>query len=303
MLSKPILAKCSDRSVRAKTNPICGEPENWFDYDMLSRNSIGVLSFDFFVNWSNLSIPDEIWIKRIIDNQASDLSQKDYVQFYNWIDKVDGKPYMDKLLTFCDKNNISCHYFLFKDNESWKDDPNTIYDICITNPSVNVLSPSGVQSRIKELRNVSVPIGPGGLIYGTSSLEGYLSKTPYFWPGDVDALLIDKNNSVRAIIEYKKHNLNTAIEQQTLMNYRDRDRQKYQSLGLLRDRLQSDDTSLPILMVYYPTNPNIEQIKVERIDGDYDNLSVIKSEVWEIPKAGEKRSQRRYIESLINFIK
>lgn len=303
MLRKPTLALCGDRSRKAKVNPTSGEPDSWLFHEYLNSEGIEVVGFDFFVNWTELSIPNEIWIKRIIDDQITELSHDDFSRFCSWVRNVDGANYVDKLISFCHEHEISCHYFLFKESSSWNDNPKAIYDVCITNPSVKVLRPTDVQAKIKNLRNVSVPIGPGGLRYGTSSLECYLSNTPYFWPGDVDAFLIDNGNKVRAIIEYKKHNLDTPIEKQTLMNYRDRDRQKYQSLALLRDRFNTSDNHVPIIIIYYPTDSNIKYIKVEKVEGIYNDLQVSHSEIWDIPIRGDEKSHYIFTQKLNNLIK
>ncbi|MDZ7362714.1 MAG: hypothetical protein ONB46_18600 [candidate division KSB1 bacterium] len=157
---------------------------------------------------------------------------------------------------------------------------------------------AGEPQRIRKLRGDRVPLGPGGLVYSTSSLECFLSKTADFWPGDADAVLVDGKNLARAILEFKKHNLDTPIENQTLQNYRDRDKLKYQSLGLLHDRLQAAAT-LPILLVYYPTQSHIKNVKIERLAGPYDALHVVDAHVSELPRRSAADSFCRFSEEVV----
>ena len=303
MLRKPTLASCNDRSIKAKVNPTSGEPDSWFDKAYLNQKAIEVVGFDFFVNWTTLSVPNEIWIKRIIDERVTGVSDEDFNKLYSWVRDLDGADKVDKLINFCNANEIACKYFLFKDSNPWKDDPNAIYEICITTPSISILKPSEVQRKIQVLRNVDVPIGRGGLICGTSTLECYLSEKPFFWPGDVDAFLFDRDNKVQAIIEYKKHNLNSPIENQTLTNYLDKDCKKYQSLALLRDKFKkSESRSLPIIMIYYPTNSNVKHIKIEKINGVYNDLKVLHSDVWDIPMSGNEKSKTIFTRKLLDYI-
>ena len=102
------------------------------------------------------------------------------------------------------------------------------------------------------------------------------------------------------ICEFKKHTLDESIDRQTLSRYRDRDKLKYQSLGLLRDCL-STDKNLPILVVYYPTRSHIRQIKIEKIIGRYDDLHVSDTARLPLPKSSDAKSCERFVESLLGM--
>ena len=67
MINKPILAKCDDRKIRARKHPFSGEPEEWLADIYLEPYGLIGLAFDFFVNWNTGSIPNQLWIKRIVD--------------------------------------------------------------------------------------------------------------------------------------------------------------------------------------------------------------------------------------------
>ncbi len=302
MLRKPVLAKCDNRRLTAKINPLAGEPQEWLTTPVLKQRQLRVLSFDFFVNWPRRSIADEIWIKRLVREEISPWPVLDPQVLKDWIEQVDSPETAQALQAFCREQSFTSHYFLFKDATRWETDPQVVVDveIGVSTQSPLLTKPSELRQRIRKLRGGSVPIGPGGLVYSTSSLECFLSKTADFWPGDADAVLVDEKNQARAILEFKKHNLDTPIEKQTLLNYRDRDKLKYQSLGLLRDRLQAAAT-LPILMVYYPTQSHIKNVKIERLAGPYDALQVVVAHLCELPRRSAPDSFHRFSEAVLKL--
>jgi len=303
MLRKPVLAKCDNRRQTAKINLLAGEPLEWLNTPVLKQRQLQVLSFDFFVNWPLLSIADEIWIKRLVREEVSPWPVLDPQVLRGWIEQIDSPETVQVLQAFCRAQRFNAHYFLFKDATRWEADPHVVVDVEITASSQQPLltKPGELRQRIRKLRGGRVPIGPGGLVYSTSSLECFLSKTADFWPGDADAVLVDEKNLARAILEFKKHNLDTPIEKQTLLNYRDRDKLKYQSLGLLRDRLQAAAT-LPILMVYYPTQPHIKNVKIERLAGPYDALQVVDVHLSALPRRSAPDSFPRFSEDVLKLM-
>jgi hypothetical protein len=303
MLRQPVLAKCGDRRLTAKINPLAGEPQEWLNTSVLKQRQLQVLSFDFFVNWPRRSIADEIWIKRLVREEVSPWPVLDPQILMNWIEQVDSPETVQAFQSFCRAQRFRSHYFLFKDATRWEADPQAVVEVEITAPSrlPVVTKPSELRQRIRKLRGGSVPIGPGGLIYSTSSLECFLSKTADFWPGDADAILVDEKNLARAILEFKKHNLDAPIEKQSLLNYRDRDKLKYQSLGLLRDRLQTA-ANLPILMVYYPTQLHIKNVKIERLAGPFDALQVVEAHLSELPRRSAPDSFHRFAEDVLKLM-
>ena len=66
MLNKAILARCDNRTRRANTHPFSGEPEEWVADTYLERHNLEGFTFDFFVNWSNYSISNQLWLKRVV---------------------------------------------------------------------------------------------------------------------------------------------------------------------------------------------------------------------------------------------
>lgn len=302
LLHTPQLAKCSNRSILAKVNPLSGEPEEWFDPQVMALNNLFTLSFDFFVNWNNNQIPNEVWLKKIVDRNAI-WPVTNSQTLLQWINNLESAFRINNLNNFCNVNNFISEYLLFKEQTTdyWHHNPDEIVKFNLSTHNTRIMNPNEIQNDIYNLRGSRPPIGPGGLFYGTSSLECYLSNKPDFWPGDVDDLIVDSNNIPRAIIEYKKHNKNTPIQDQTITNYRNRDRKKYESLGLLRDRLSGSDP-VKIFMVFYSTNPNINQIKIEEIEGTYNNLLPVKSWYLPLPIKNDQNSLNNYCQSIINLL-
>ena len=304
MLKKPILAKCADRTQLAKIHPVAGQPESWFNENLMSSLNLVSLSFDFFINWRRLKVPKELWVKRVVDEKYEPWPNEEAKTLLASIKRVDAERTVDTLSDFCKSYELEPHYMLFKESSNWSRDQFDIADVEITSPElkVSLCNISNIRKRINTLRGGSVPIGPGGLIYGTSSLECFLSKTPDFWPGDVDSILVDYNkaSSIRLICEFKKHTLSDSISFQTLSKYRDRDKLKYQSIGLLRDYL-SIGKSIPIVVVYYPTQMHITEIKIEKIVGTYDNLRVSDTAMLPLPKTSNIKSCEKFVELLLNM--
>jgi len=157
-----------------------------------------------------------------------------------------------------------------------------------------------IQKKIQSLRKRPASIGNAGMIYATSSLEGYLSKQPYFWPGDADCILFDDNDNTLAIIEYKKHTERSKIpfEQQGIHNYIRKDRLKYESLGLLRNRLHTK-----LFVLYYPVQPNIDFVMLEKITGEYNALRAEYTEQIPIPVRGDAKRQQEFAQRILALVK
>ena len=107
---------------------------------------------------------------------------------------------------------------------------------------------SDLKKDIKLLSGGSISIGNKGLVYSTSTLEGYLSQTDAAWPGDADLIVLDKALNPVALLEYKKHTLDTPMRDQKLSNYYpSKDRRKYDRLAILRSFLGEDT---PFINIY-----------------------------------------------------
>jgi len=303
MLRLPVRARCDDRSRLAITHPSSGEPHDWLKPSILQAYDLIGISFGFFVDWRNRSIPDAVWVKRIVQEDCTPWPLTDAIRLQQAIREIDTEGVINALIRFCAKHALRCHYFMFKESTPWSFNPRTIVELEITSvsPQAMLTDVSSIRERIRTLRGRRVPIGPGGLIYGDSSLECFLSHTPDFWPGDVDMLLVDSRSLVHAVLEFKKHTLASPIDGQTVLRYRDRDRLKYESIGFLRDHF-AGSKQLPVLMVYYPTNPSHRVVKLERLVGPANALKPSISEVLPLPMLNDRHSLRRFSDALIRMM-
>lgn len=272
MLRKPVLALTSDRNRMAQMNDYCGNPEDWFDSQPFRDKNLYATSFDFFVDWEANKVCNEVWIKRISDSDT--IHQQGEAELLELIADCDGREKSNRLYLFMVYQHMIEKYMLFRDvpEERWENGEEKVVELNMSryrNGSVTQLDVNEIQQMICQLRKRPAPIGNAGLIYSTSSLESYLSRQPYFWPGDADTVLFDENNEVVAIIEFKKHTANSRIPfaEQKITNYLNRDVLKYKSLALLRDKFQTD-----LYVLYYPIPQDIDYVIVEKLDGTVDEL-------------------------------
>lgn len=307
MLAKPILALCADRNSLAKSAPLHAIPETWFSNEQLAGRNLSALSFDFFVNW-NTNPPEltpVIWIKRLLAPQ------------YSYEDLLKNLPeiiieeftveYLDKLVAFSNKFNLTAQFVIFKDDQNWKDEASTIILVSINrNDKGLTFSPEKVsitefKNLIKKYAGGAVQIGTKGLTYGTSNLECSLATTDAAYPGDADEIILDENINPVTIIENKKHTLGTSIDGQKLSNfYPAKDARKYNRLAILRDYLGSiSNTPVSLINIYYPTTSNEKNGKIEILDGEQGKLFAWKHRIFEIPTKDDPKMFDDTIEHLL----
>ncbi len=303
MFQKPLLARCDNRGVKAKTNPLSGEPVEWFAPQALSKLDLRSLSFDFFVDWVKLVISSEIWIKRIVlPSQSWPILDADIL--YKELVSFDSAQMLADLSHISVRYGLKARFYLFKESTDWEKSPSVIL-MCTLGESGKIESVEEVillelKRKIQSLSGGPVQLGSKGLIYGTSTLECYLSKTDAAWPGDVDLLLYDAALNIRAIIEFKKHTLTSPIENQRITNYYPRpDGRKYDRLALLRQRL---GTKIPIVVIYYPTQENFRIVKIELITGVSGKLSAEKEMAYKLPNKNDNLTSLNFIKAIQDFI-
>ena len=309
MLIKPVLAKCGDRTILPKMAPANASPEEWFSNTFLVTKGLLGLSFDFFINWSTNAVTPIIWIKRIIHPDTayaeiiSDIS--------NILEKEFTLDYLTRFNDFATKNKLSPQLVLFHDNQNWNDTQSSIIIVDILkgnnalqfNPAI--VTVNNFQEKIKEHSGGPVSIGSKGLIYGTSTLECFLSKTNSLYPGDVDMLLLDADNNVLAILEYKKHNLSTPISEERLSKYYpEKDARKYNRLAILKDYLSAfKKEEIPMLNVYYPTRIDRPHGRLELLQGNANNLSSRAFRNFAIPTSNSHEAFTAVLNDLLAGIK
>jgi hypothetical protein len=276
MFIRPFLAKCNDRAIKAKHNAIAGSPEDWFTSLVLSQFGLMSVSFDFFVNWELDEISPEIWIKRLV-NPAYTKHRVSLEDIQNGLDELEGTSFRETFVRFATQNRFSPKFLYWRESNNWHHEQSRIvkisFDAQANCKGADVLNLSMLMDQIRTFSGGPVSIGKKGLFYGTSTLECFLSQTDALWPGDVDQIWIDQNYHPVAILEFKKHNLSTPIQNQCLSNYYPRpDARKYNRLAILRDYFQKE---VPLLVLYYSTNPSVSSIKVEMIRGSIMNLTSV----------------------------
>ncbi len=304
MLRKPTLALTADRTKKAQENHKSGDPADWFDSVWFRRRGIYAASFDFFVNWERETVCDEVWIKRISDTADILLQSKE--ELLRQIAACDGSEKSNSVYLFLKAQGLKEKYMLFEDvkETKWEDGTGRVvmFDISqYKKDALSALNAQQLQEKIGGLRKKQVSIGNAGLIYSTSALEGYLSKKPFFWPGDADTVLYNKANAALAVLEFKKHTARSRIpfEEQKLSNYLEKDILKYKSLGLLRDRLETK-----LFVLYYPIPPDIDTVIIEEIQGAPDQLTAVRRLELPVPLKGDEESQEafagRFIKEALN---
>jgi len=128
---------------------------------------------------------------------------------------------------------------------------------------VKQITISNLKSAIQRHSGGPVRVGSKGLTYGTSAVECYLSKTDAAFPGDADAVIVDMQNRVRCVIEYKKHTLQEPIGEHLMTKYYPRpDGRKYQRLVALAKRYKYfPDQSVPLVVFYYSTRQPVIRLQ------------------------------------------
>ena len=319
MLRKPISALCNNRAHPAPTHPFSGEPDEWLADTYLEPHGLLGLTFDFFVNWTTRTTSNRLWIKRIVNQSFAPwpiTSSRDTSKaaYQNAIYQCDGEGKVKQLCRFATKYGMSCHYFLFQESSDWKNSPSPIVAVSFGEgglvTDVQKVELPFLMERIQTHAGGKVFVGRKGLGLGSSTLECYLAnaRTGAAWPGDADLVLVDSNSTPHAIIEFKKHTLETPISGQKLSNYYKRganwspDGRKYNRLAMLRDYL-SGNAPLPFIVVYFPTSTSINQVQLERVEGGDRSLRTAESEFVPLPKASDAQSCRDLVVSLLEMIK
>lgn len=270
MLTKPVLARCDNRNQLAKINPVYGEPDQWLSSGGLAPLGLSSISFDFFIDWNAapLAVGPELWVKRIAQVPIEQLGPDDVLE--------GARACGDDLLALEQFAAVyGCHvrYLVFRDDVDWQNAPDQLLVATLENGQFlkgGYRSLERIEEAVRRFSGGAVRIGAKQLTYGTSTLECYLAaNTDALWPGDADCVLWSAaERRAIALLEFKKHNLDTPLADENIQKYMRNDVRKWQRLALLRDRIQA-----PLFCVYYPTNERVDCIKIERLAGPYTKLS------------------------------
>lgn len=301
MLCKPYLARSDNRWIQPKAHPFSGGPEDWFSDVALSHTGLQGISFDFFINWTTGMLSPAFWIKRIVKQDFQPWPTPDAALWQRLLEQCDGPEYLQRLAAFAHRYGVSLTCQLFKDSYHWVDQMPLVSARLDADGGVlqaQIKTVSALKVEIRALSGGPVQIGSKGLIYSTSTLESYLSHTDALWPGDADLILVDEQGAPAALLEFKKHTLETPMSAQRLSNYYPRpDGRKYDRLAILRDFLSPD---LPLVVVYYPTRPTHHTVVLERVEGAAGALeSTLRQEV---PLPAGPEDSAGILQALLDFI-
>ncbi|AHM61934.1 hypothetical protein D770_18410 [Flammeovirgaceae bacterium 311] len=293
ILLDPRLARCGQRSQLPPEYPRSGQPAEWFSPKLLANKGYQGLTFDFFVQWntSPLVLTPLIWIKKILKAPHT------YARLLNQLPQLVlnelGEPYLRLYSTFAKAYGLELQLLIFRDDADWANPGSTLLLCTIENTggeisiSGNEISISMLQELIRMHSGGPVKIGQKGLFWGTSNLECYLSVTDSLYPGDVDLLLLDGHGKPAAIIEFKKHTLDSPISEQKITNYYPYpDGRKYNRLAVLQQYLsgRSELQRIPCCIIYYPTKAGATKGRIEFLKGEYGKLSALAARNFELPE-------------------
>ena len=173
MLMHPKLALCANRNTQPKINATIGEPLEWLSSNVLDRFGYSQLSFDFFINWSDWTCQDRIWIKRILSSNTSIEQLANSGDLFLTQQALAIGDNLDLINSFSINYDFSPSYIVFRD-VNWVTNPEPILRGAVTANGIEdvaLYSLDQIKSAIRTLSGGSVSIGSKGLIYGTSSLE------------------------------------------------------------------------------------------------------------------------------------
>ena len=306
-LSKPVLAQCKDRRVKARKHRN-GEPEEWLADNYLEPYGLVGLTFDFFVNWNAGSIPNELWIKRIVNDDYTPWPMEYGGDVQSEIYRCDGEEKVRQLCRFANKHGMSCHYLLFKESYYWERHLEPIVEVQFdgngTVVRISRVKLPDLMDRIKQLRGG--PFRANKLLtYGRTSLDCYLyNRTAAMLPGDADLVLVDASFTPRVIIEFKKDTKGYPISGETLSNYYpEEDSAKYDSFAYFRDHFTDDPSTLPTIVLYYSVTREAREVKLERIEGVPRKLYAAPNpKLLPMPDIDDAQSCRNLVDVLMEMI-
>ncbi|WGI26194.1 hypothetical protein QEN58_03815 [Halomonas alkaliantarctica] len=237
-----------------------------------------LLSFHFFVDWmqSPPRLANRVWMTR-------------QVRFEHESEMVEG-PKSDLLRLF----NQSEDWRFFEDLErvcsNYRHDLSAILlpDIPVsviteqtpvwvirraenTGLGIGKYSVSNLKTAIQRHSGGPVNVGKKGLTFGTSAVECFLSGSDAAFPGDADGVVVDDQNQVRFIIEFKKHTIGDALDNHLINRYYpSRDGRKYKRLEALRTHYECvNQFPTPLVMLYFSTRePVIRLQEIGRLNDD-----------------------------------
>lgn len=273
------LARCDNRAVISRDRPEIARLLAWLNVGNQAQG-LHAISFDFFIDWSSNRLQRVVWLKRATAPSLRLAQAGPETAEFQVARALEHDTKFDRLAGFCRVNRLDLSAMVFDDQQDWASDRAWLVQ---ARPAASgsgaqiasaVLSVAELKAEIIRLSGGPVQIGSKGLFYGTSCLECTLSHTNSLWPGDVDLILADAASNVPlAIIELKKHTSRSSVKfaDQKLSNYYPHpDGRKYDRLALLATQLTADP--LPVIILYYSTDPEEGYLILELVEGTCSSL-------------------------------
>ena len=290
-ITQPQQAKCDDRQILTK-GP---DPRDWIASAL--PGGWALHGFHFFVNWTvnPTALGKEIWLTRLIHFSTGENPQTvNEASILELFKASADLSTFESLARFCGKHGqVVRVVFLPEISTAALNDQSPVWSIFYIGDGSLVaskLSMNWLKTEIQKHSGGPVWMGAKGLIYGTSAVECMLSNTNSLYPGDVDAVIVDHQNSARCVIEYKKHTINDEIGNHLVSKYYPKpDGRKYQRLQLLVSHYRKYDP-VPFIVLYFSTRtPTIrlqelgdilpDKVVISRDSGDLDISGRSNSEI------------------------
>lgn len=265
-------ASCADRSSVSR-GP---DPSDWIALSLPAGWRL--LSFHFFVDWwqSPPKLADKVWMTRQVrfeheSEMAKDLESK----ILNMFNQSEDRRYFEGLERICSNYRHDLSAIILPDipvsviteqTPIWVIRRTENADLGISKYSVNSL-----KQAIQFHSGGPVKVGTKGLKYGTSAVECFLSSSDAAFPGDADGVVVDDQNRVRCVIEYKKHTIDDALDNHLINKYYPRpDGRKYKRLEALRSHYERvNQFPTPLVILYFSTRePVIRLQEIDRLNDD-----------------------------------
>lgn len=266
---------CESRGGYTKPPENSINPELWFEPSLPKGWSI--LSFHFFVDWKYdpPKVSKQIWMTRLLNYQLCEYNlSPDKNAVLELFNNSPARKEFEKLEEMCLLHGHRIALVLLPEVDSCITDESTVW-VIVKNDGYIIyeVNVSKLKEAIRKHSGGLVRMGGKGLTYATSKVECYLSRSDAAFPGDADALIVDSEKSVRFILEYKKHNLNSPIGDHLASKYyRGSDARKYKRLMALSKYYENRTSrKVPVVIFYYSTRAAM--IRAQRI------LSVNNSEI------------------------
>lgn len=294
-------ARCSDRS-QISSGP---EPQNWIAPSL--PDDWRLVSFHFFVDWNSHPpvVADQIWMTRQLrfdsNVNLADVRDSDMLDIFN---KSSSKQEFDDLEMICSSHDFKVAAILLPEIQVSAISDQTpvwvIWKLGSENYKIAQITISNLKNAIQKHSGGPVWVGSKGLMYGTSAVECYLSESDAAFPGDADAVIVDSQNRVRCVIEYKKHTLSAPIGEHLMTKYYKRDRRKYQRLNALAKRYEKFlQQSVPLVVLYYSSQWPI--IRLQEIGSLDNNSATISRDTGDIVINGW--SQKAISDCVVRWLK